>query len=220
MNNLTIFSVCVGDKYDTRYVYALRDMVANNLTIPHEFKCITPKNLPGINCVKPFLPYQSWWSKMNLYAPRMATGPSIYFDLDVIITGNIDYLADYTDTFSAPANWAMSGHGGIQSSVMAWPGNWYYPCAEIKKDWPGKSTEDGYKIFRGQKIWGDQEYLTMLLGDEWRKIPGIRSYKYHCRNGVPSDARVVVFHGKPDYPEVDTDWIRKASGGWYVKQGS
>ncbi len=204
MNALTVWSVCVGTKYDSGYVYALREAVAKHLTIPHEFRCITTRNLPDIQTVKPPVPYQSWWSKMGLFYPGIATGPSLYFDLDVVITGNLDYLADYTDTFSAPANWAQSGHGGIQSSVMAWPGNWHAPYEKIRQDWPNAKWDGGYMILNGKRLWGDQEYLYDMLDNDWRRIPGIGSYKYHIRpiQQIPDWMSVCVFHGKPDPHEV------------------
>ena len=218
MSDLTVWCVNVGDKYSPSYVYALKEMVERHLTIPHRFRCITTHHLPGINTVNPFVPYQGWWSKFSLFAPMVATGPSIYFDLDVIITGNIDYLADYTDTFSAPPNWAASGHGGIQSSIMCWPGNWNYFYDEIRKVWPGKTTEDGYKIFHGdkfngEKIWGDQEFFWHLLKDDWRRInKGIYSYKYHVRNNgkLPKDSRIIVFHGPPKPHEINEPWMSQS----------
>lgn len=193
MTELTIFCVYWGDKYSKDYVYALRDMITKNITIPHEFKCITTESFPGIITVKPYVPWSGWWQKIGLFAPRLATGPSLYFDLDVVITGDLNYLTEYTNTFSAPANWAQSGHGGIQSSVMAWPGNWTLPLDQI--NWPADS----------ERFYGDQEYLWNLLGDEWQRIPGIGSYKYHVRpqQQIPEWMRVCVFHGKPDYHEVN-----------------
>lgn len=117
---LTVWSVCVGDKYDSAYVYALKEMVEKNLTIPHEFRCITKRKLDGIQTRNPPVPYQGWWSKLGLFHPGVATGSSLYFDLDVVITGNIDYLAEYTDTFSAPANWAASAMA--ESNHQSWHG--------------------------------------------------------------------------------------------------
>jgi hypothetical protein len=199
---LTVWCVCVGNKYPNAYVYALRDMVNKYLTIPHEFKCISTRNIDGVTCVLPFVPYQGWWSKFNLFAPHMAQGPSLYFDLDVVITGNINYLADYAAfQFAAPANWARSGHGGIQSSVMAWAGNWTLPYDSIRNEWPGELTSDGYRIFHGKKMWGDQEYLWDLLGDDWVRITGIGSYKYHVQE-LPDWMKVCVFHGEPKPHEV------------------
>lgn len=191
---LTVWCVCVGDKYHPGYVYALKEAVEKNLSVEHEFRCITTQKLDGITTVLPYVPYQGWWSKLNLFTPGMATSPSLYFDLDVVITGNLDYLAEFTQhEFAAPANWAKSGHGGIQSSVMAWSGNWTAPYDYIKPQWP--EVRD--------RLWGDQELLWELLGDEWVRIPGIKSYKYHGQ----CDASVLVFHGKPDPHEVNDEWI-------------
>ena len=209
MSDLTVWSVCVGEKYHSAYVYALQEAVARNLKIPHRFRCITTRPLPGIETVLPPVPYWGWWAKCGLWAPGIATGPSIYFDLDVVITGSLDYLAEFTQyEFAAPANWAQSGHGGIQSSVMAWRGNWYEPVEYIEPQWPDVT----------KRLWGDQELLWELLGDRWVRIPrGIYSFKYHAMDAVPADASVVVFHGEPKYPAVDTPWIRAATGGWYLK---
>lgn len=190
MSALTVWSVCVGEKYHSAYVYALRDAVAEHLRIPHEFKCITARRLPGVQTVSPSFPYPGWWSKLNLFAPGVATGPSLYFDLDVAIVGSLDYLAGYTaHEFAAPANWARSGHGGIQSSVMAWRGNWTAPCEYIALRWPGVT----------ERLWGDQELLWEMLGNRWVRIPGVCSYKYHVapHGKIPQDASVVVFHGEP-----------------------
>jgi len=192
---ITVFCVCVGDKYHSGYVYALREMVENFLTIPHEFKCISDKELIGIDTIKPVKAYHSWWSKLNLFAPGIATGKSIYLDLDVVITKNIDYLAEYTDTFSAPANWAQSGHGGIQSSVMCWPGNWSKPFDDF--NYENDSS----------RLWGDQEFLWELLGDDWQKVQHVGSYKYHCRENIPDWLHVCAFHGKPDPHEVKDEWM-------------
>jgi hypothetical protein len=196
---LTVWSVCVGEKYHPGYVYALKEAVERHLSVPHVFRCITEHELPGILTVKPPVPYWGWWSKVGLFAPGVATGPSLYFDLDVVITGALDYIARYTHSrFAAPANWAQSGWGGIQSSVMAWCGNWTAPYEYIKPQWP-EVTE---------RLWGDQELLWEILGDHWTRITrGIFSYKYHATKGLPKDASVIVFHGQPKPHEVSDEWL-------------
>ena len=198
MSDLTVWCVCVGDKYHTGYVHALKEMVDKYLTIPHDFKCISDKKIDGITTIEPVKAYDSWWSKINLFAPGVAIGKSIYLDLDVVITGNIDYLEVYTNSFSAPSNWAQSGHGGIQSSVMCWQGNWHTPFEKFKYD------------FVSKRLWGDQEFLWELLGDDWQKIPNIGSYKYHVRpvSQIPEWMRVCVFHGLPDPHEVKDECLQ------------
>lgn len=194
---LTVFSVLWGDKYSPAYVYALKESVEKHLSVPHQFKCITTQKLPEIQTVNPWVSYTGWWQKIGLFAPQIAQGPSLYFDLDVVITGSLDYLVEYTEhDLAAPANWAQSGHGGIQSSVMAWNGQFHRPYEEF--NWPDDRD----------RFWGDQEYLWDMLGDDWVRIPRVRSYKYHARGkGVPEDCSVLAFHGKPDPHEVNESWI-------------
>jgi hypothetical protein len=197
VKRLTVFCVYWGDKYHKGYVYALRDAVKKYLCVDHEFVCITTDKFEGITTRLPFVSYSGWWQKIGLFAPGVATGPSLYFDLDVVIKGSIDYLVPYTENqLAAPANWAASGHGGIQSSVMAWAGNWIEPYEAFKPQWP--QVKD--------RLWGDQEFLWELLGDTWARLPGVCSYKYHARNGEPNEP-VIVFHGKPDPHEVHDQWI-------------
>ena len=195
---IDVFCVLWGDKYVTAYVYALKEAVAKNLSEPHNFKCITARKLDGIDTVLPPVSYSGWWQKIGLFSPLVSSGPSLYFDLDVVITGNLDYLVPYTECdLAAPANWAQSGHGGIQSSVLAWNGKYRDPIEKL--EW-GKDNE---------RLWGDQEYLWELRGDDWTKIPQVGSYKYHVRptGQVPGDMRVMVFHGKPDPHEVQDQCV-------------
>ena len=187
---LKIYCVYWGDKYDKAYVYALQEAIKNNISHDYEFICVTDSDLEGVTCVKPPRPeWSGWWNKLNLFG--IADGPSLYFDLDVVISGNLDYLVEYAKyNFAAPANWARSGHGGIQSSVMAWNGGYREPFERFDFDIDSK------------RLHGDQCYLWELLGDDWERIPNVVSYKYHCLGGVRDTDSVVVFHGKPDPHEV------------------
>ncbi|RMG71926.1 MAG: hypothetical protein D6711_14205 [Chloroflexi bacterium] len=196
-SSLKVFSVLWGDKYPPAYVYALKEAVEKNLKTPHEFVCITTQVLPGIDTVNPWVSWPGWWQKLGLFCPQITSGPSLYFDLDTVITGPLDYLVKYTKhDLAAPANWAQSGHGGIQSSVLAWSGKWHEPYErfDFQKD--------------SARLWGDQEFLIELRGDNFVKLPGVYSYKYHARGkGVPDDCSVLCFHGKPDPHEVEEKWL-------------
>lgn len=193
---ITVYSVLWGDKYPPDYVYRLKAMIERSLTVPFFFVCVTDQDLEGIHCIEPICDYHGWWQKLSLF--EIADGPSLYFDLDTVIVGNIDYMAILAGhVLAAPPNWGQSGHGGIQSSVMAWNGTLKEPFRlfDYEKDAP--------------RLWGDQEFLTELYGDKYHRINGVGSYKYHCREGLPDWIKVVTFHGKPDYPEVSDSWVRE-----------
>lgn len=191
---LTVYSVLWGDKYDPEYVYRLRYAVKEHLTVPHKFVCLTDQDL-YCDTYFPIVEWHGWWQKLSLF--QIAEGPSLYFDLDSVIVGNLDYLVEYTKhPIAAPANWGQSGHGGIQSSVMAWSG-------EYKTPFTAFNYEKDHK-----RLWGDQEFLTEITGNSFVPLPGIFSYKYHCRGqGIPAQASVITFHGKPDYHECNESWI-------------
>jgi hypothetical protein len=141
------------------------------------------------------------------------TDRNIWLDLDVVLTGSIDYLVEqYANApLAAPLNWAQSGHGGVQSSVMVWSDcdmtrkifDLYDPTDPRLNNWP-PTTANG-------AVWGDQEWYTLLRDrGDIQVTPireGIYSYKYHCRGGLPSDARVVVFHGEPKPAGVREPWF-------------
>jgi hypothetical protein len=65
----------------------------------------------------------------------------------------------------------------------------------------------------GKYWWGDQEWITHLR-DEGRLAvthfdPAlVQSYKYHCRDGLPPEAKIIVFHGNPKPDECSDGWIK------------
>ena len=219
---LTVWTMCVGDKYPAEYVYNLASMVKRNLSVPYRLVCITDQandiefrraqSAGGIEFMQPPTDYPGWWGKIGLFKQDIATGPSIWLDLDVVITGSLDPIVEqYGDCqLATPWNWAQSGHGGCQSSVMCWRGNSAHEIFEsfdpADAHWPPRND--------GGKLWGDQEHLTVCRDNGFpvTRIDDkyVRSYKYHCRNGVPEDARVIVFHGKPDPHEVSDKWVTDA----------
>jgi hypothetical protein len=201
------------DKYSEYHVQRLKRTVAENLSDPHRFACITDQQIDGVECIPPAVDLPGWWSKLNLWADGLADWEhgNLYFDLDVVITGNIDPIAVYANQeFAAAANWAASGHGGIQSSVMAWDGLSTTPLRlfdPADAEWPPCTYH------RPGRMHGDQCWLTRLAEQkkiDWTPIEPslIRSYKYSCRNGLPDDCRVCVFHGEPKPENVRASWFR------------
>lgn len=203
---INVWCVCVGTKYTDDDVYILRDMVARNLRQSHRFNCLTDREIPDINCFIPEENWRGWWSKLLLF--RYATGQCLYFDLDVVITGPVDGLI--SKVLSMPANWAQSGHGGCQSSVMSW-GMAYPAIADmfhVEQLEPPQNGNCG--TYEG--LWGDQEFISRLYGNPGggfiHPMKGVYSYKYHCQTGKPpADASVVCFHGEPKPRDVRDEWV-------------
>ena len=142
---------------------------------------------------------------------------NLWLDLDVTITSSLDglVLPLRGSQLRIAKNWAQSGHGGCQSSVMYWEGT----SAQIIYDsfdhndavWPPVNNTFWDN---GQVKWGDQEWITYLrdtgkLDVEYFDKQDVVSYKYHCRNGLPKGSKVQVFHGRPKPSEVADEWIKK-----------
>ena len=208
---LTVWCLCIGDKYPDYYAQRLQRTVRENLTEPHRFVCISDHDIEGVDTIPPINDLPGWWGKVNLFSFDVCDGHNLYFDLDVVITGSLDDLVSGygNTTLAMPLNWAASGHGGCQSSVMLWTKN--YNCKQIYESfdpaiahWP--------PINQPPILWGDQEWITQLrdshkvqvnpINEQW-----VKSYKYHCRDGLPYDCRVVVFHGEPKPADVKADWF-------------
>lgn len=203
---LTVWTVCVGDKYTDADVRIVRHMVGNNLTRPHRFRCISDRQIDGVDTLIPGEVWPGWWSKLLLF--KYAEGQNLYLDLDVVVTGSLDSLV--SRRLSMPLNWAQSGHGGCQSSVMSWTN--HYPDLYEGFD-PSKIVPSDNPEYSGsyEGLHGDQEYITRALGTPGGALIdpmiGVYSYKYHCRHELPDDALVVCFHGRPKPSEVNHPWV-------------
>lgn len=190
---LTVITLCTGDKYPLEYVEKLQRAVSQNLTLQHEFVCVMRSEFPG------------WWGKIEMFKRE---GPHLFLDLDVVITGSLDDLCHTDAEIRTGLNWAQSGHGGCQSSVMYWENarkiyDWFRP---ERITWPPVSSPG--------VLWGDQEWITEMRDDKALTVDyfdpaHLVSYKYHCRHGLPKGARVVAFHGEPKPADVQDDWVKR-----------
>jgi hypothetical protein len=138
----------------------------------------------------------------------VVSGPTLYLDLDVILTGNIDHLSQLDYDFAMLENFH---HKGFVNSSMMWfrnekcvPHKVYERFLKMPDAFIGhyKRTAHGAYV-------GDQAFIWDTLGGNIGFIQdsGIKSYKYHCRSHLPPDAKAVVFHGPPRPTEVNADWI-------------
>jgi hypothetical protein len=92
--------------YTVEYVERLRNMVARHLSIPHRFVCMTntPERLPpdiegipvkGVGGLRP------WWLKLKLFSNSMRwSGRLLYLDLDVLVVGSLDEIANFPTSFA------------------------------------------------------------------------------------------------------------------------
>lgn len=222
-----IHVVCLkwGTKYDAGYVNKLYSGINRNATIPFRFHCFTEDDKgirPGITShTLPFADkHEGWWNKLYLFSNHFPLrGKIVFFDLDTVITGNIDDVlnpptSDFVvlrDFYAAKARGVDSMDMG--SGLMSWDttdGNKYSQIWE-------QFVKDPKKVMKELYPHGDQRWIQRFLPIRkyWQDIlpDQVVSFKTHCHKGLPEGARVVCYHGKPSIP----DSMEKTSKGWASK---
>lgn len=134
----------------------------------------------------------------------------LYLDLDTVIVGdieNIDIKAPFSmlESFNRP--------GMVGAGVMHWNESRRSVYDKFAKD-PEHYIALHEAMQSGTYV-GDQAFIWDALerdgiGFIQDELPGVVSYKKHCRDGLPEDAKIVCFHGHPRPYEVTDEWMVKA----------
>jgi hypothetical protein len=160
------------------------------------FECLTDVNVPGVDCKPLEHNWPGWWSKMNLFSPSMK-GDFLFVDLDTVIVGSLDDLAKANKLtllrdFYRDGKKLKEGLGG---------GLCFLPEVDRAVVWD-YWIKNPLLAMRMAGHKGDMavfEQFYRNTADRWQDVlPGqIVSHKVHCQHGVPPEARVICFHGKP-----------------------
>lgn len=217
--------VCVlktGGDYDKRYVFNLLNMCKKYIDEDFAFKCFTDDEtflkdpdegaiLNYINSKHRILfslirlekGYVGWWSKLEIFRN---VGLNLYFDLDTVILSDLTEVINIVKKLKEreflgikrfnPDRWEKEGM--FTSGIMGWNGDfqyilksYYYEALKCNLYYPDGDFIYNTLLLNGAKV----QYLQ-------DNFDGIYSYKRHCRNGIPKDAKIICFHGKPRPHEV------------------
>jgi len=209
---IAVCCVCWGKKFNLDYVYNLKAAVERNTTVEHKFVVYSDRIIEGVETKLLRPGYSGWWNKLQLFdSANKPADRMIYFDLDTIITGNIDWLLEDKSWFMGIEDvgsvnaWQPHLKNVLQSGVMSWDFN---PVSFIWSEFIMRY--DGIvDSFRG-----DGEYLSSIINPYQRvllqqKYPGkLKSYKYQVYPSRPnSETSIVVFHGRPSIEQAFTEQI-------------
>lgn len=201
---IDVLCVCKsGGEYNADWVRKLKDGVARNLTVPYQFKCLSDIDVPDRIPLRH--KWHGWWSKIELF--REVTGPTLYLDLDTVVVSNINHLTVLDSDFAMLQNFHVPEFVG--SGVM-WFGKPQRHVYERFCEKPSKWIEYHNRKTDGPYL-GDQAFIweSMKRRVDFLPMETIKSYKFHCKDGLPKSASLVCFHGKPKLPEVKADWIER-----------
>jgi hypothetical protein len=210
LNNIIVACVLKsGGDYTIEYVKKLKNMVMRNTSVKFDFLCFTDLNIPKEICksIRLLNYWKGWWSKIELFNPNgIHSKRMVYFDLDTVITENIDELFSIDSDFIALKPWNERNrmNGLCASGMMSWMNDGKLSFIYDKFDY----------ISINKYLHGDQEYISDMLKKNNKEplffqdlIDGIYSYKRNCRDSLPHDAKIVCFHGKPRLHNIKDKWV-------------
>jgi hypothetical protein len=198
--NLTVACVEWGNYLGRggEYIDKLQAGVARHLKAEHSFTVIRPEGEPLHPGLVPLTPKErtaGTWQKLAMFRPGRFKGRVLYLDLDSVITGPLDPLVAQCGAVHLKHwGWDRNVHAG---GCLVWD--------------HGEFSDRIWRAFHSgvaQKFVNDQEWMTGL--NCWPALPAhlVRSYRYHCKQGVPDLCSIVAFHGRPKPHELPADdWI-------------
>lgn len=235
-NRTSVDCACVihGTGYSWQYVENLYNMLCRNLssnvilhvyteasrTVPAPFIKHELVDWPGIGGRK-----RSWWYKMQLFNANEFRGNLLYFDLDVVLVRNIDWILqqpiDYFWTIQDFRYLQSPAYKAMNSSVM------YWNTERFAWIWDQFANQDINTIVRSYP--GDQDYLNRVLTHDYKRylnLAQFQSWRWQVADGgydfrrrcalrpgtgaaIAPETSVLVFHGSPKPHEVTDPQIQE-----------
>jgi len=197
--------VCLrwGEKFSRDYVNILYDMVKRNFLGEFRFICVTddPNYDEGIETVQIPQGLEGWWGKLWLFSDEFQKnldGQVFFFDLDTVITGELDEIFKYRGEFMILRDFYR--HHGYGSGLMSWR------AKDNTHIWDRWICEGQPRLDGGDQVWIEK---CISGADLWQEIfPGeILSYKVHCSEWPPNESKIVCFHGIPMPHQCKGGWV-------------
>lgn len=140
--------------YTAEWVNKLHSSIKKHCNLPYKFSCLTDSDevIPGKIALQKDL--RGWWSKLELFTKGLFTGPTLYLDLDTVISGSIDTIIN--KLISENKFTMIRGKSKRSSScIMYWNGDYSYIYKKFSKN---KHKIMSTYITREQ--YGDQAFIS------------------------------------------------------------
>ncbi len=217
-----------GARYGPVFVNRLYRAIERHLSRPFRFLCFTDDEagllpeiethpLPALDLPERFA--RTTWLKLGLFADGLAgmEGDCLFLDLDLLIVDCIDCFFDY-----APGNRCIIHNWTLRhqifkkrpdvgnSSVFRWrAGTTQFVVDDFLREKDRLLQHYGFR--------SPQRYLTVGIGERrWWPEAWVQSFKRHsvpafplnlvAAPRLPTGARILVFHGRPDPDQALNGW--------------
>ncbi len=235
MRSISVVCLKWGTLYGAEYVNRLYSMVSRHLSLPFRFVCFT-EQAEGIRGEVEIWPLPDFdeppeqyarhcqaWRKLALFKAGLANmqGKVLFLDLDVVVMSSIDEIFDYSPKLAIIENWYQPGKLVGQASAICFEAGQSEALLQNYLANPIKVL-DAYRT--------EQAYITGFLGKQgfdYFPPSWCISFKKHCmasgmrrffssRAREPQDAKIVVFHGRPNPPDaISGQWGKPLP--WYKR---
>jgi hypothetical protein len=222
-----------GNGYDWKYVDNLYSMLCRYLTRPVRMHVYTEstRSVPAPYIKHNLIdwkitgPTKSWWYKVQLFNSDYYRGSLLYFDLDVVITRNIDWIWKLkTRHFWAVKDFKYlwrPAYQAINSSIMWWD--------TVQYDWVWRNFLELDLAQTVKRFHGDQDYINSVITEQQRRYfnpEWVKSWRWQCLDGgydfkrrtwqnpgsgttSTPETSIMVFHGDPKPEKVNDLFIKQ-----------
>jgi hypothetical protein len=159
--------------------------------------CLSDQPVEGVQTIPLRTSWPGWWAKMEAFDTGLVRGDVLLMDLDTVVL-ELPAMPDRTTVLQDFYRPQLMGSGFMflreSDRSRCWEAFKRDPWRHIKEcaRWPRH---------------GDQGFLQPYIGNAAKWGAEVKSYKVHCRAGVPAGTKVVCFHGQPRPWAVRDEWV-------------
>ncbi len=159
--------------------------------------CLSDVPVDGVKTIPLRMKWPGWWSKMEAFDTSLIAGDVLLIDLDTVVL-DLPEMPSVTTVLNDFYRPQLMGSGFM-----------FLTEADRARCWQAFNADPARHMREcvTRERWGDQGFLHPLIGHSARWGDEARSYKAHCKDGVPAGTKVVAFHGKPRPWHVRHEWI-------------
>ncbi|TNC12753.1 hypothetical protein FF100_13905 [Methylobacterium terricola] len=191
-----------GGRYDATWVARLTAGLRRHAPAFRRILCLTDLDLrvAGVEAVALRHDWPAWWAKMEAFRPGLTEGPTLLCDLDTVLTGPADALAE-------PGLAAMEDYfhkDRVSSALLRWQGDALADLYQAFAAEPDRWMAPGSCGPVPNAVHGDQVVIDHLLRRRGtppdflqRRYPGLLDF-YDPRRDMHGPVVVFIGEAKPD----------------------